>query len=340
MNDRWVRLALRAYPRRLRAAKGAEVRGAVGDAADAGDATFLDARSLVGLLVAGWMVRWRAHPPLGHWLSYRLLGSGVMDRRWHGWLLDELDGWSVERAGWARLSVWLAGSVGLAAVTHQPVPPWIIVFAVGAPLLAGRLPSVRRRRRTTVLRANGFDPDTRQWLAPTRSHEGQRRSRPVRAAVLLSPLGAAFSVAFVVHAAWWWVPSLRVEGADTGLVDIGRAIDAPAVIAGRVAVLVGLVASAAFATMAWRLNGWLRVAPDAARSTKAELVVNTLAALALALLPLLPVVPLAVPVVMPPVLATGPMLLLLGRRALQVERDGTGVVLARPARAPQSVTRP
>ncbi|MEQ1699741.1 MAG: hypothetical protein ABMA25_06505 [Ilumatobacteraceae bacterium] len=340
MNERWVRLALRAYPRRLRAAKGAEVHGAVADAADAGDAAFIDARSLVGLIVAGWMVRWRAHPPPLPWVRY-LLGRDVMDRRWHGWLLDELDGWSVERRGWAQSSLWLAWLMGLAVATQQPIPDWTLMFAVGAPLLAGRVPAMQRRRRVTVLRANGFDSQTRQWLAPARPLVPSRRARQTRAGALLSPLGAAFTVALIVHVLWWWVPGLRLEGADAGFVAIGRVVDAPIAIAGRLAVLVALGLSVVFATLASRLHGWLRVAPDVARATKAELVVNTLAALALAVLPLLPVMPLAVPLVMPPVLATGPMLLLLGRRALRMERDGSGVVLARPVRArPETATRP
>lgn len=88
--DRSAAFWLRAYPRRWRAQRSAEVAEVLVDLAPAG-ATRLGLRAAAGLVRAGWSTRWRQRPPVGAFLRYRLL-----DRRpapaFDGWLRDDLEG--------------------------------------------------------------------------------------------------------------------------------------------------------------------------------------------------------------------------------------------------------
>jgi hypothetical protein len=81
---------LRAYPRRWRHERAAEVVEVLTDLAPAG-ASRLDARTAAGLVRAGWATRWRQRPSLRSFLAYRLA-----DRRpapqYDGWLRDDLEG--------------------------------------------------------------------------------------------------------------------------------------------------------------------------------------------------------------------------------------------------------
>jgi len=81
---------LRAYPRRWRAVRGAEVSGLVLDLAAPG-ARRLGWQAALDLVRGGWATRWRGHPPLGGWLLYR-----VFDRRiapsYRAWALDDING--------------------------------------------------------------------------------------------------------------------------------------------------------------------------------------------------------------------------------------------------------
>lgn len=88
--DRSAAFWLRAYPRRWRAQRAAEVAEVLTDLAPAG-ATRLDLRAAAGLVRGGWSTRWHQRPPVGAFLRYRLL-----DRRpapvYDGWLRDDLEG--------------------------------------------------------------------------------------------------------------------------------------------------------------------------------------------------------------------------------------------------------
>lgn len=88
--DRSAAFWLRAYPRRWRAQRAAEVAEVLADLAPAG-ATRLDLRAAAGLVRGGWSTRWHQRPPVGAFLRYRLL-----DRRpapeYDGWLRDDLEG--------------------------------------------------------------------------------------------------------------------------------------------------------------------------------------------------------------------------------------------------------
>ncbi|GAA3799152.1 hypothetical protein [Cellulomonas soli] len=88
--ERSVGRWLRAYPRRWRAVRAAELTAVLADLAAPG-VRRLDVRSGIGLMRAGWATRWREHPPLRPWLSYRLLDRR-MPAQHRAWVRDDLAG--------------------------------------------------------------------------------------------------------------------------------------------------------------------------------------------------------------------------------------------------------
>lgn len=88
--ERSVGRWLRAYPRRWRTARAAEVTAVLADLAEPG-AHRLDLRSGLGLVRAGWATRWREHPPLLPWLGYRLLDRRL-PVRYRPWVRDDIAG--------------------------------------------------------------------------------------------------------------------------------------------------------------------------------------------------------------------------------------------------------
>jgi hypothetical protein len=88
--ERSVAFWLRAYPRRWRAARGAEVQALVADLAVPG-ATRLGLRSAVGLVAAGWATRWRTRPPLRDYLLYVGFDRRI-PARYRAWAADDLEG--------------------------------------------------------------------------------------------------------------------------------------------------------------------------------------------------------------------------------------------------------
>ncbi|GEA87811.1 hypothetical protein [Cellulomonas cellasea] len=83
-------LWLRAYPRRWRTARAAEVTEVLRDLAEPG-AGRVDARTALALVRSGWAERWRDHPPLGTYLRHRLLDR-PLPPRWAGWQRDDVHG--------------------------------------------------------------------------------------------------------------------------------------------------------------------------------------------------------------------------------------------------------
>jgi hypothetical protein len=81
---------LRAYPRRWRRERAAEVVEVLTDLAPAG-ASRLDARTAAGLVRAGWATRWRQRPPVRSFLAYRLADRRPAPR-YDGWLRDDIEG--------------------------------------------------------------------------------------------------------------------------------------------------------------------------------------------------------------------------------------------------------
>lgn len=88
--ERSVRRWLHAYPRRWRRARAAELTAVLADVAGPA-ARHLDARTALGLVVAGLATRWREHPPPRVYLAYRLAGRHP-GLAWDGWLRDDVDG--------------------------------------------------------------------------------------------------------------------------------------------------------------------------------------------------------------------------------------------------------
>ncbi len=85
-----AQLWMRAYPRRWRAARGAELLGVVVDLAGPG-ARQLRVGTVVDLVRGGWATRWRERPPLHVWLGYRFLGLRIPSA-YRAWALDDIDG--------------------------------------------------------------------------------------------------------------------------------------------------------------------------------------------------------------------------------------------------------
>ncbi len=85
-----AQLWMRAYPRRWRAARGAELLGVVVELAGPG-ARRLRVGTVVDLVRGGWATRWRERPPLHVWLGYRFLGLRIPSA-YRAWALDDIDG--------------------------------------------------------------------------------------------------------------------------------------------------------------------------------------------------------------------------------------------------------
>src|SRR6478736_4754206 len=103
---------LRAYPRRWRVARGAEVTAVLADLAPAG-ARRLDLRSGLGLLVAGWATRWREHPPLLAYLGY--VGLELrLDPRYRDWARDDIEG------PWFAVRRWLVTFAVVGVIAWLP----------------------------------------------------------------------------------------------------------------------------------------------------------------------------------------------------------------------------
>ncbi len=208
-----AQLWMRAYPRRWRAARGAELLGVVVDLAGPG-ARRLGVRAVIDLVRGGWATRLRERPPLHVWLGYRVLGLRI-PRAYRAWALDDIDGFAYLlrdqpfalaflvyfSAGMGR-SVWY----GLLAAAYVPL------------LLSG----VRRDRA----RVRHLAPDPGEVL-----REGALVTYPrpvrrltahaaVRAMVLLVSVGAVVSVAAAAaapHAIVAVHANVEAQGGDVSM---------------------------------------------------------------------------------------------------------------------------
>jgi hypothetical protein len=83
-------LWLRAYPRRWRVVRSAEVTDVFASWAAPG-ARQLPARAVLGLVRDGWATRWREHPPFWRWLGYCLVQLRLPTAS-DDWVRDERTG--------------------------------------------------------------------------------------------------------------------------------------------------------------------------------------------------------------------------------------------------------
>ncbi|ACZ30178.1 hypothetical protein Xcel_1147 [Xylanimonas cellulosilytica DSM 15894] len=92
--ERSARFWTNAYPLRWREVHGEELLGVLEDAARHDDGTLperLPRAEALGLIRAGWSLRWREHPPFWRWLGYRVLDLRLPARH-RAWVADDIRG--------------------------------------------------------------------------------------------------------------------------------------------------------------------------------------------------------------------------------------------------------
>ena len=141
--ERSVQRWLRAYPRRWRTARGAEMTALLADLSEPG-ATRLDAASALGLVRSGWATRLRTRPPLHQYLAYR-----VLDRRlpaaYRGWARDDIDGafYLLRRVGQVPLIMVAVPMVASGSLDFPARTAFVSVLVFTAMMLV--LGGIRRR---------------------------------------------------------------------------------------------------------------------------------------------------------------------------------------------------
>ncbi len=190
--DRRLELALRAFPRRFRAARSDEIRATVADARAAGDDGVDSWRGLLDIVLAGWAERRRTRPPLGPYLRYRFFEARLAPQ-WHPWMLDDVRGLFLLRmgVGASAFSVAMMRSVQMVfdlltsgASAGWSVPFTGLVLALGA-MLAAAGEACFHVRRSSILRRHGYDPRTGRPFAmmPVWAHRRARVLRPAAPAL-------------------------------------------------------------------------------------------------------------------------------------------------------------
>jgi hypothetical protein len=158
--ERHCRRLLRAYPIRWRERRGDELIGTLLDLAEPGQ-RYPSPRGSFDVVRAGLLTRWREHPPLGHWLLYRLAGKRLPSK-WRMWTRDDILGWGllVYQAVLFLLSGALGG-LGVALFAepgyNEPRLALLSGVVVGGIVLAVYV-SRRGLRRQSLCR-QGFHPD-------------------------------------------------------------------------------------------------------------------------------------------------------------------------------------
>lgn len=173
--ERSVARWLRAYPRRWRTARAAEVTAVLADLAPTG-ARRLDLRSGVGLVRAGWATRWREHPPLLAWLGYVLLDRRL-DPRYRDWARDDIEGplHAVRRTLLPGPAIIL---VVYAVLQDGPHPAFVAAWlAVAVAMSVASAPVHRRRavsRHLVVQAGEVVTPSGRLLAAVARTRTAAR----------------------------------------------------------------------------------------------------------------------------------------------------------------------
>lgn len=314
---------MHAFPRRFRAQRSAEIEATFHEAELAGDHDVYSLVALIDVVFAGWGQRARTRPPLGQYLRYRLLG-GRLDQRWHGWMLDDLDGWfPVRRAAWASMPVVLifAAVWRISDGTFALPPPtfwlvWFVAMGLGAGL---------DRRRT--LRRHGYDPHTRTWVPPIVVDWVPTPRRIRRAAPILTGTAAALLGVAPFAAITLLFPDQSVRSVTIGSLSFERIVDHTNAV-GLAAVAVGSIALVAgLARHEWVATRTL--VPANAVDPAAFVVVPAGSAMwvapAVVLVSgisttILPIAPMVVPAVFLAAGCVSPVLLVLARTARHLEQ--------------------
>ncbi|MER5317754.1 hypothetical protein [Streptosporangium roseum] len=156
--ERRCRLLLRlAYPPRFREFRGAELLGTLMDLAEPGQSG-PSVRECLDVLRGGLMLRLREHPPLGHWLLYRLAPVRLpWQYRW--WARDDIQGrFFLERR--ITLAVLLYGPLLL--VISQSPPSY--GHMGGALITCLLLLTSRGSLRRAMLAKHEFHPDGTSYV--------------------------------------------------------------------------------------------------------------------------------------------------------------------------------
>lgn len=317
---------MHSFPRRFRAQRSSEIEATFHEAVLAGERGAYGPAALVDVVVAGWAERARTRPPLGPYLRYRLLG-GQLQRRWHGWMFDDLDGWfRLRRAAWLGVPVgFMLGAVW--RVSHSTIGPpplfwsvWVAAMVLGAGL---------ERRRT--LTRHGYDSRTRSWMPPVvvvQQAPGPRRIR--RAAPTLTGTAAALLVVAPFAAVALLLPAYTVRSVTIGSFSLERIVDHTAAV-GWAAIAAGCIGlSAGVAKHRWIATRTL--VPANSVDTTAFVVepngpsprIASIAVLVAGIATsLLPIAPLVVPAAFLAAGCLSPFLLVLAHTARRLERSGS-----------------
>jgi hypothetical protein len=221
--DRRLALALRAFPKRFRAARTDEIMGTVAEVRAAGGGDGVGGRELVDLVLAGWAERRRTRPPTWPLFRYHWL-DGRLDQRWHGWMFDDLRGWHPLRL-WLRYLFSMAIVFAMILLVQGAVfgseSSWPFAypgFVLHLVLLSGTNGLIEvflHVQRKRILRRHGYDASTWQ------PNEVVPVSRPMpvppppralsRAVPLLRGVAIGLTLAGPAAAMAMFVPSAVVE---------------------------------------------------------------------------------------------------------------------------------
>jgi uncharacterized membrane protein len=330
-------MALRAFPRRFRAGRTAEIISTFEEAELAGQAHPYGTRAIVDVVTAGWAERLRTHPSLGPYVKYRLF-DGRLAPQWHRWMLDDVRGWfGLRRA--VSMAFVFAAVFSVFHLAGMP-PPDRGFLAVCVVMVAVNSVVATPYHRRRILRRHGYVPDTLTWAPP--SVWAATAPKPPRL-VRVAPVAFTMAAALTVVAPFAVLASLGRIGNGSGNVTRGADGQLPATIAA-VAVATLLVA----AGIIWPRpisRRFTRMIPDGAT---ADFVFSDLASAgtlstAVAAIGLIacftPITPLIVPLAFIVSAGAVPTAVLAGIQATRHRPDGSIIVwTARPSHAGTTTT--
>ena len=343
--ERRLSLAMHAFPRRFRAARGEEIRGVVAERVAAGDTTAYSWRACADVVLSGWRERLRTRPPLGRYLWYRF--GGRLPAQWHGWMRDDLDGWIGARWGLTLATMMNATTLVVSALTdrfHGPFRATILEGFIICPLVGMLIEWSAHRRRKDVLRQHGYHANFGQWGPPSTAPAGPPAAHLVWR---VGPTVTAYGISLAVvapFAAWsLFVPSFTLRHMKTGVFEWGREVS-HTVLVGSIATVAAVVLAAITWVLRDRLVARLLNTADSVRrppwplpvpvEVKQSFLYSTGVPAALAVFgvaaSMLPVAPMIVPMVFLAAGGFAPVFIVLGHRAAQLEAStGKAVWLRR-----------